>query len=179
MKDVRSFVGIVALSSVGIAARLMVHQPNFAPITALALIAGYYLPKKTGWLVPLLAVLISDCILGFYAWPVMAAVYGSYLASWALARWAQTSGSRSALLPATLISSVLFFLVTNGAVWAFTPLYAKTWLGLYDCYAMAVPFFRSTLLSDVFYTTAFVALISLARTLPARQASIAYESNQR
>lgn len=161
---------MLALSGVGVLARLMVHEPNFAPMTALALVAGYYLPKKWGVIVPLTAVLLSDLVLGFYDLPVMAAVYASYVLSWLMAKWARSTGSASALVPATLLSSVLFFVATNAAVWAFTPMYAKTTAGLYQAYAMAVPFFKWTLASDIFYTTAFVGVITLAQAYARRGA---------
>lgn len=151
----------LTLSLVGIVARLISHQPNFAPITALALVAGFYLPKKYSLVVPLAAVFLSDLVLGFYTLPVMAAVYGSYIIAWGLANIARRSQTKSSLMPATLFSSVIFFALTNAVVWAFTPLYAKTLAGLYQSYAMAVPFFRWTLASDLIYTAAFVAVIEL------------------
>lgn len=169
-------VWMLALSSVGVLARLFVHQPNFAPITALALVAGYYLPKKWSLIVPLAAVFFSDVVLGFYDLPVMAAVYGSYLAAWALAQGARASGSVSALVPATLLSSVIFFAATNAAVWAFTPMYVKTAAGLYQSYAMAVPFFKWTLASDIIYTSAFVAV--MAFVMNAKRASMTYGVHQ-
>jgi len=44
-------------------ARLMPHMPNFAPITAMALFGGVYLEKRYAFVVPLVAMLISDYLL--------------------------------------------------------------------------------------------------------------------
>ena len=47
--------------------RLVPHPPNFAPITAMSLFAGaYFTRKQLAFIVPLLAMLISDLFLGFY-----------------------------------------------------------------------------------------------------------------
>lgn len=53
---------------------------------------------------------------------------------------------------AALISSLVFFTVTNFGVWAFDSLYPKTLPGLVACYVAAIPFFRNTLLGDLIYT---------------------------
>jgi hypothetical protein len=172
MERKTAFVWMLALSSVGVLARLLDHQPNFAPITALALIAGFYLPKKWSLIVPLAAMLASDIVIGFYDLPVMAAVYGSYAIAWALARFARASESKSALIPATLFSSLIFFALTNAAVWAFTPMYAKTAAGLYQSYAMAVPFFKWALAADIIYTVAFVGIIETV--MNAKRSMITY-----
>ena len=56
-----SFVLFAALT------RLVPHPPNFAPITAMSLFAGaYFTRKQLAFIVPLLAMLISDLFLGFY-----------------------------------------------------------------------------------------------------------------
>ena len=163
------YVILAGLVAIGVVARLMAHIPNFAPITALALVAGYYLRGRSSILVPLVAMLISDAVIGFYAWPVMVAVYGSYVVAWLLGSIASRRGV-SSLVPATLASSLIFFFVTNAAVWAFTGLYAKTLSGLGQSYVMAIPFFRASLFSDVIFTAAFVAVIEASRAfMPATQ----------
>ncbi|MBI4122202.1 MAG: hypothetical protein HY461_02630 [Parcubacteria group bacterium] len=154
-----SWILISALAVIGILARLIEHIPNFAPIAALALVAGYYLPRRWSWVVPMLAMLVSDMVIGFYAWPVMLAVYGSFALAWLFGTLGKSANSRLALLPATLSSSVVFFLATNAAVWAFTDMYAPGTVGLLQSYVMGAPFFKWTLLSDMIYTGAFVAVI--------------------
>ena len=47
--------------------------------------------------------------------------------------------------------AVIFFLVTNFAVWICHPWYPHTTWGLVECYLAGVPFFRSMLWGDVFY----------------------------
>ena len=166
------FLLISALAVIGVSARVMDHTPNFAPITALALVAGYYLPRRASWLVPMAAMWVSDAIIGFYSLPVMAAVYGSFLLAWLFGTLASSSKSVTSFVPATLAASILFFLVTNAAVWAFTDMYVKTSAGLMQSYTMALPFFKWSLISDVLYTTVFVALAEavLARSTVTKSA---------
>jgi hypothetical protein len=67
-----------------------------------------------------------------------------------------------------LLSSVLFFVITNFGVWAFGSLYPKTVAGLIVCYAAAVPFFQNTLVGDALYTAALFGGFALAeRWIPA------------
>ena len=56
---------------------------------------------------------------------------------------------------ATLTSSIIFFIITNFAVWAATPLYPRTVSGFIDCYIMALPFLRNSLLGDFMYAGFF------------------------
>lgn|GEM_PF-548098 len=50
------------------------------------------------------------------------------------------------LLP---LASFLFFLISNFGVWWYW--YPHSWQGLLTCYTLAVPFYRNTLLGDVFF----------------------------
>src|SRR6185437_14599650 len=42
--------------------------------------------------------------------------------------------------------------VINFAVWLFGTMYDKSFAGLLQCYTMAIPFFRGTLVSDLVFT---------------------------
>jgi hypothetical protein len=152
----------VSLVLVGIGARLLEHPANFTPIAAIALFAGYAFDRRWSWAIALAAVFLSDLVLGFYHGGVMLAVYGSYVVSWLLGVSARAQQTRWALAPSVLLGSVVFFTVTNFAVWAFTPLYEKTFSGLALAYAMGVPFFKWTLLGDVLYSLALLAILELA-----------------
>ena len=63
---------------------------------------------------------------------------------------------------AALASSTVFFIATNFAVWAFSPMYAKTFEGLVLCYTMAIPFFQNTIAGDLVWSGAiFGAYVAL------------------
>ncbi len=140
---------------IGVGLRLLPHSPNFAPIGALALFGGVYLSKKIALILPMAAMIISDIFIGYYELNLMLLVYGSFLLCVILGFWLKRHKRWSTILGSSILSAVLFFLITNFAVWLFTPWYAKTFLGILQCYLMALPFFKNTLLGNLFYTASF------------------------
>jgi hypothetical protein len=71
-------------------------------------------------------------------------------------------------LSASLLSSVLFFVVTNFAVWLGSGMYTADIKGFVECYVMAIPYFGNTLAGDLFYCTVlFGSYVLLKRTWPA------------
>lgn len=144
---------LLAISIVifGVLMRLIPHAPNIAPIGALMLFGGAYLPKKVFWL-PILALLISDYFIGFYG-SDMFYVYGSYLLVGLIGIWLRSHKKPVLVVGSALGSSVLFFLITNFGVWA-PPnnWYPHTLAGLIQSYTMAIPFFRNSLIGDLGYT---------------------------
>jgi hypothetical protein len=140
----------------GVAMRLVPHPANFAPITAIALFGGMYLPKKYAFILPLLAVFISDLFLGFDKTTIWF-VYGSFILSGLIGLYIRNHKAVSSIIAGTVFASVAFFLITNFAVW-FNPVssYTKDFKGLIDCYVAGIPFYRNTLLGDLFFTGLFV-----------------------
>lgn len=126
--------------------------PNFAPVAAIALFGGVYLKKRWALILPLAALVISDYFIGYYSWPVMASVYGSFALIGIIGLLVRKNKTVLTVFGGALGGSILFYIVTNFAVWAATPMYAKTLAGLGQCYVMAIPFFRSTLFGDIFFT---------------------------
>ncbi|MBI2314666.1 hypothetical protein HYU93_01210 [Candidatus Daviesbacteria bacterium] len=135
----------------GVLSRLLPHNPNIVPITALCLFGGTYLPKKFAFL-PLLALLISDYFIGFYGIDMLY-VYGSFALIAGIGLWLRKHKSIKWVLGSAVFSSVLFFIITNFGVWA-PPnnWYPHTLNGLIQSYTMAIPFFRNSLIGDVGYT---------------------------
>jgi uncharacterized protein DUF6580 len=75
---------------------------------------------------------------------------------------------------ATLAASVVFFVITNFAVWAEAEMYPMTPGGLLSCYTAAIPFFHWTLLGDAFYATVLFGGFALAeRRFPVLQPATA------
>jgi hypothetical protein len=67
------------------------------------------------------------------------------------------------LLAAGVFSSLLFFVITNFGVWLGSGMYPHSALGLAGCYTAAIPFFNSTLLSDMVYSALFFGSFELAK----------------
>lgn len=142
--------------------RLLPHLPNFAPIAAMALFGGVYLNKKYALVVPLVVMFISDIFIGFYSPIIMVSVYGSFLIIGLIGLWLKNNKTLPNIIGASLIGSILFFIVTNFAVWAIPhSLYPNNLQGLLTCYTMGLPFFRNTILGDFFYTGVMFSLMEI------------------
>lgn len=150
--NIRSKASIFAVVLLAVAARLIPHAPNFAPIGGLALFSGSHFKKKIALLIPLTAMFLSDIFLGFHK--TIPFVYVSFIIIALIGGLIKTNKWQS-LFKASLLSSVLFFLITNFGVWATGSMYQKNLSGLIQCYGFGVPFFRNTLISDLFYTFSF------------------------
>lgn len=159
-KNLALFI-VLFLVVLGVLARFLPHPPNFAPIAALALFGAVYLPKKWALLMPLSAMLISDIFIGFYSISVMLSVYGSFALLGLLSIWLKKHKKWYTIGGSAVLGAILFFVITNFAVWAFTPWYAKTLFGLRHCYLMALPFFRNTLLGNLFYVSCLFGVFEL------------------
>lgn len=133
--------------------RLLPHPANFAPIAGMALFGGAYLPKKFAFLLPLAAMFISDIFLGFHS--AMPWVYASFILTALIGIFLKNHKSYLNVFISSLSSSLLFYFLTNFGVWASGAMYPHTFSGLLNCYYMAIPFFRNTLLGDLFYSGIF------------------------
>lgn len=157
----RNIVVAIVLVIVAAAGRLTPHVWNVAPVAAVALLAGAVMPRKWAVAVPLVAMLLSDLVIGFYEVPVMLTVYSCFAVSALLGSWVKDMKPVK-VLGASLASSTLFFIATNFAVWATADWYTKSWQGLMLCYTLAIPFFRNALLGDLFYTGVLFGAWALA-----------------
>lgn len=142
---------LVLLVLAATATRLLPHPPNVTSIAALALFGGAYFGNR--WLafaLPLLALLGSDLVLGFY--PGMAVQYLSFAVVICIGLTLRRRRSFARVTLAALAGSVSFFVLTNFGVWALGTIYPRTLAGLEVCFVAAIPFFRNTLVGDLFYT---------------------------
>ena len=146
--------------------RLMPHPANMTPITAIALFGAVALDRRWAFVVPIVAMVISDAILGFHS--TMPWVYASFLAIVGLGFWVKRKTSVPKLMSATLAGSVIFFVVTNFGAWmSGMMMYPMTFGGLVECYVAAIPFFRNTLLGDLVFTgVVFGAFEIMRMTIP-------------
>jgi hypothetical protein len=147
------FCGLVGMATV---TRLLMIQPNFHAVTAAALFAGFYFRNRAvAALVPLVAMTASDWVIGGYTREVMLAVYASITLpiSWRAFLVRRPSAGRVAT--SAVASSLLFYLVTNAAVWNAGIWYPRGWDGLVECYAAALPFLWNALAGDLLFSGAF------------------------
>jgi len=164
MKWISPAIGI-ALVLAGVSARLALRDvPNFAPVAALALFAGYvFANRRFAVLVPLTVMALSDLVIGGYDARLMAIVYAALALPALIGHWLRprlplkrgwsAGGSTGALVGSSLAASLVFFLTTNLAVWALGSMYEHSATGLLHCYERALPFFRYTLVGDLLFST--------------------------
>jgi len=149
MKIIITFLFISIILALG---RIIPHPPNFTPILATAIYTPYIVNDK--WiavLIPLSAMFIADIIIGFH--PYMLWVYGAIGLSTLISNWSMRFNKKYIQLGVmAILSSILFFIITNFAVWAIWDYYPKTIDGLIICYIKAIPFFQNTLLGTIIYT---------------------------
>lgn len=170
-------LGAAVLVTLGVIGRLVPHWPNFTPVVAVAIFAAYaFRTGPLAWIVPLAVMLISNAVIGFYEWGVMASVYGALLLSVAIGRISFRRGvSPFSIGAAGLLSAVAFFLVTNFAVWAFGShgtTYPMTLSGLASCYVAALPYFKYMLAGTAFWAVILFGGDALAGRYLARRGTV-------
>ncbi len=144
----------LSLVAVGVAGRLLPHAWNFAPIVAIGIFSGAYLGKKFAFAVPVAAMVLSDFYIGFYDWKLNAVVYASMGLSGLIGLCLRKRKSPLSIAVCAAAGSILFFLLTNGAVWLLTSMYEPTWHGLLTSYIAGIPFLRNAVLGDIWYSLA-------------------------
>lgn len=159
---------VFVLVVLAIAGRLLPHVWNATPLVAVSLLAGYVLPRKWAIIVPLVALLLSDLVLGGYNFFVMMTVYVSFaFITWFGSFIKKIKPHR--LIAVSLSSSVFFFFTTNFAVWVEGSWYPKTAAGLMFAYEMGIPFFRNMALGDLIFTAViFSAWVVVEKTVQTR-----------
>lgn len=158
-RPVLLFTGLVLAAVVS---RFLWIAPNFTAVGAAALFAGFmFRSRGVAAGVPIVAMLISDAVIGFYQWPVMLAVYGSLAAPALFGRLLRGRAGATRVAGCSVAGSVLFFVATNFAVWA-CGAYGHDSAGLAACYTAAIPFFKYTLAGDLVYAGVFFGVHALA-----------------
>jgi len=153
---------IVSIILLLASSRLLKHPFNFTPIAAMALFSGCYLKKYIWIFLPILALLISDFFIGFYDIKLMSFVYLSFILTFLLGHFYSKHKKWYNLIFISLSSSIIFFLLTNFSVWMFSSWYPQTYNGLKDCFIMAIPFFKNTIVGDLIYSLVFFGVFEFA-----------------
>jgi hypothetical protein len=165
------FMLLFGLIALDVVARTLPNPLNFTPVAASALFAGAVLGRPLAFVVPLAAMAISDCILGFDDWRVTIFVYVGLAMPAALGLLTRGSWKPIRLVSLAALSSVFFFITSNFAVWMFSGIYARDIAGLVKCYIAALPFFQNTLMGDLFWTAVLFGGLWVTRlALGGRQA---------
>ena len=150
---------------------------NFAPIAAIALCAAAYFPRKYKFTVPMIALLFSDVVLdAHYGFSLLSPFVLSHYIGFAivgcLRLLLQNRASWKTLLPASVVASLIFYVITNAVSWIYDPGYAKNFSGLIQSLTVGLPqyrttpswmFFRNSVVSDLLFTLLLLVCINLGR----------------
>ena len=153
---------------------ILADIPNFSPIASVALFSGFYFTnKKIALIIPVACMFISDYFIGFHSY--MWAVYLSFILIAILGVYMKKAQPKNIILNA-LLSSILFFLITNSAVWISGSYYTKDLPGLALCLTMGVPFFKYTLISSAVFSTILFGGLEIINKMSSKFFSITKES---
>lgn len=162
---------------------LLIHSgagwlSNFAPLAAIALCSAAYFPRKYKFSVPLITLFLSDVILNVRYGaalldPEILVRYFALALVGGVGLLLQNRASLKTLLPASIVASTMFYVITNTFSWLSDPGYAKNLAGLIQSMTVglarysATPtwmFFRNSLVSDLIFTALFVVCMTAGRT---------------
>jgi hypothetical protein len=136
---------------------------NFAPMAAMCLFGGACFSNRlTAFLIPFIALLASDAIIGFYGWGMLP-VYGSYALIIGLGLLISKRINPVTVLLGSLGGSVLFFIITNFAYFYAPTIHPHNWAGIVESYTVALPYFRQTLVSDLVFNIVLFGSFYLAQ----------------
>ena len=156
------FLVLCAMIAAASFTRFIPHLPNFTAIGAMALFGGaYFTNKKIAFAVPLIAMFLTDMIIGFHS--TMIAVYFAFALMVVIGMTMLRKKNVSNVVLASLVATVSFFVITNFAIWISGIMYPVTPAGLAECYIAAIPFFGYNLVGNLFYAGVMFGLFELAK----------------
>ena len=147
------FKGIIFLTSLLVLSRIVPHPPNFTPILAGIIFLPFIKKDLTfALMVPLASMIISDLVIGMHS--LMLWTYGSLMILSLISFFFyQDNFKRVGAL--ALISPMIFFVLSNFGVWINSNSYSKDIEGLIACYFNAIPFYTSSALACILFSTIF------------------------
>jgi hypothetical protein len=167
---------LFVLMAVAVHIRFIALPFSFTPVVAALLYFGARMPRKQMW-IPVAALAASDVYLTrvTYGYPLTA----DHLVTWAwyaaiiLLGGVMIKGfSPLRIGSSALIASVSFFFISNFAVWlVWRDMYPKTVNGLMACYVAGLPFFRTAIVSDLFFAAVYFGIGYLVSPRTASQQS--------
>ncbi|MDF7822152.1 hypothetical protein P1X15_31350 [Runella sp. MFBS21] len=144
------FTTVAMLILLAAVSRVAPHPFNFTPIGAMALFGSAYFNRKSlAFMIPMLAMLLSDAIIGNPSLPS----YVSFALITVLGFVLLKKVTPTRIVTASLLASTLFFLVTNFFVWYNGTFYSQNWQGLIACYVAGLAFYQSTFFGNLFFNT--------------------------
>lgn len=171
IKNLNTWIAL-ALIALAVVYRVMPHPQNVAPVAAAAIFAAAVLPPAIAFTVPVLVMIGTDILIGPH--DLFWLTWSAFALTGLLGLWVRRGMNPGRIGIASLAGSTFYFVVTNLGVFLFENLYAKTWAGLGECFAMALPFYRNTLIGDLCFSAALFGVYALASSSNKTQTSSAF-----
>ncbi len=158
------FSFLIAIIFLAAFSRMVPHILNFSPLGAIGLFGAAHFDKKwKAFLIPIAATWLSDLFInnvifaryypnftwfyeGFY-WQ-----YGSYILITLAGLLIFKKINVSKVLMGSLVSTAIFFLVSNFGCWIGSAFYPQNLGGMLTTYVAGIPFLSGTVLGDLFYS---------------------------
>jgi hypothetical protein len=169
------------VAAVGLPGSAVAGWSNFSPMAAVVLCAAAFFPRLLAVWVPAAALLVSDAVLNIYygappfgagtaglavAYGLVFAVGSALRRGLAGARAASPAAAAGVVLGGAVVSSLVFYLVTNTVAFLGSAAYPQNLAGWWQALTVGVPgfpptlvFLRNSLLGDVLFTGAFLLVL--------------------
>ena len=154
--------------------RIIPHWPNVTAVAAMAIFGGATLRNSfAAVLIPLSAIFFSDLIINnvFYAEYYDSFVFFGASAGWiyaafilmtVLSHLTIKSFKVTPIISTTVLSTILFFGLTNFGTWLHSPFYTQDMAGLLLAFEAGIPFVLNSLFSNLFFAGLFFYGYSVA-----------------
>jgi hypothetical protein len=163
----------IVLILVAASSRLLPHWHNFTAVGGVGLFGGYFFRKKIwAFLVPLLAMWISDLILNnlvysafndgfvfFSKWMIWS--YLGFVGMVLISQMSIKTATPLKILTAVGLGTMVFFILSNFGAFLYDPIYQKTPDQLLVAYIAGLPFLLNTVLANLFFTSILFVLYEL------------------
>lgn len=157
MKSSSEILFVLFLVVLGVVSRMIPHPWNFTAIGSMALFSGFSIrSNKSLVLLTFVSLVISDALIGFYdgmVYTYIGFAVGMLLSVGYFRKQLALSfaGRAMALTGLSVVSSFVFFLITNFGVWKGSTFYAQDISGLIMSYVAGLPFLFNQVAGDLFY----------------------------
>jgi len=183
-KHYSNFWLITGLVSVAVLFRIIPHPFNMTPLIAVSLFSGAkFNHKKQAFLVPIVTLLSSDVVLSYMNhYPLLHDTifftYSSILLVVLLGTLLKNQSLNIVKIAGfSLMSSLLFFIMSNFGVWLFSNLYTPDMAGLVKCFILAIPFNKFSWIGDIAFSLTLFSVYDLLIVKHLAKAQVALENN--
>jgi hypothetical protein len=160
---------LLVITTLLVFSRLVPHSANYSLATIAVFFALTVMPLwGLGFLFVLGSLLITDFIIGVY--PGMEWTYLGYIFIGLTGLFYRSTLKHSgwlfrslSLVVSLLSGAIVFFILSNLGVWLQSGIYTKNLPGLVECFLMAIPFFKGTLVVHVIGGLGLMSVWQVAR----------------